>query len=131
MGPLSRRQVRKANPTVEDGLGVGEFGHWLVWGTPLAAASRVLWNPHLAAPVPLGHVTLHEAKFSRLEEAGQAALEVAQEEDAPPKASAEDEEGLGLLLRPFARRFPAPPPIFPHPHAATLAATTRALRLTR
>jgi len=41
-------------------------------------------------------MTLHEAKLPRLEETGQAALEVAQEEDAPSKASAEDAQGVRL-----------------------------------
>lgn len=40
----------------------------------------------------------HEAKFPRLEETGQAALEMAQEEDAPPKTRAEAEEGLAPTL---------------------------------
>src|SRR5688572_13792696 len=58
---------------------------------------------------PSGDSDAHEAKFPRLEEAGQAALEVAQEEDAPPKTRAEDEEGVSPSSAPaLAKGFPSP-----------------------
>src|SRR5688572_33149741 len=53
---------------------------------------------------PVGDSDAHEAKFPRLEEAGQAALEVAQEEDAPPKTRAKDAQGVSLASLP-----PGPP----------------------
>src|SRR5688572_18157625 len=47
---------------------------------------------------PSGDSDAHEAKFPRLEEAGQAALEVAQEEDAPQKTGPKDAQGLSLAV---------------------------------
>ena len=91
-------------------------------------------TPPSPRPCPSGDSDAHEAKFPRLEETGQAALEVAQEEDAAPQARAEDAQGVSLRTTrppgfPFrsslcnrqtgkARRIPPP-----HPPA-------RALRLT-
>jgi len=40
--------------------------------------------------------SLNEAKLTRLEEERQAALEVAQEEDAPPEAGSEDAQAVKL-----------------------------------
>lgn len=40
---------------------------------------------------------MDEEKFTRMEEARQDALEMAKEENATPKATAEDEEGLRIV----------------------------------
>lgn len=57
--------------------------------------------------VPIGAVDAHEAKFARLEETGQATLEVAQEEDAPQKACPEAAQAVevGALQAPIFRHF--------------------------
>jgi len=46
---------------------------------------------------PIGSLT-HEEKLQSVEEARQAALEVAQEEDEKAKASSEDAQEVGFLI---------------------------------
>ena len=76
---------------------------------------------------PSGDSDAHEAKFPRLEEAGQAALEVAQEEDAPPKTRPEDAQGVSPASVP-----PGPPckglpfPVSPHPFLVGASTPSRA-----
>src|ERR1051326_3218631 len=91
----------------------------------LEPARRAFMRPPCRRPRPTGTVTLHEAKFPRLEETGQAALEVAQEEDAPPKTRAEAQEGLTPSQRRRWRPWLHPPKLRkahgPRPAQARLA----------